>query len=123
MSRRRGPELAFFAYARDLLRSKVWKSEYDSFGLHVLKLLEIDMANSLVPHIHVRLNFGALCKHGRFDLGRCEDKHATFTAAVSYDLIASFDEAPIIVLALSVLRASSRTFPNDHRSRNPWHGL
>ena len=90
-------ELACFAYARDLLRGKVRESEYDSFRLHVLKLLEIDMANSLVPHVQVGFDFEALCKHGRFYLGRCEDKHATFTTAVSYDLIASFDEAPIIV--------------------------
>ena len=86
-----------FAYARNLLRGKVRESEYDSFRLHVLKLLEIDMANSLVPQVQVGFDFEALCKHGRFYLGRCEDKHATFTTAVSYDLIASFDEAPIIV--------------------------
>ena len=90
-------ELTRFAYARNLLRGKVRYSEYDSFRLHVLKLLEFDMDNSLVPQVQVGFDFEALCKHGRFYLDRCEDKHATFTTAVSYDLIASFDEAPIIV--------------------------
>ena len=44
-------ELTCFAYARDLLHGKVRESEYDSFRLHVLKLLEINMANSLVPYV------------------------------------------------------------------------
>ena len=61
-------ELACFAYAHDLLRGKVRESEYDSFGLHVLNLLEIDIANSLVPYIQVRFDFEAFCKHGRFYL-------------------------------------------------------
>ena len=68
-------ELACFAYARDLLRGKVQESEDDSFGLHTLKLLEINMASTLVPYIQVIFDFEALCKHGRFDLGPCEDKH------------------------------------------------
>ena len=62
-------ELACFAYARDLFRGKVRESEYDSFGLHMLKLLKINMANSLVPYVHVGFDFEALCKHGLFDLG------------------------------------------------------
>ena len=55
------------------------------------------MANLLVPYIQAGFNFEALYKHGRFHLIRCEGKHASFTAAVRYDLIASLDEAPIIV--------------------------
>ena len=90
-------KLTCFAYARNLHRGNVQEPEYDSFRLHVLKLLELDMANSPVPHVQVRFYFDALCKHSRFYLGRCEDKHATFTTVVNYDLIASFDEAPIIV--------------------------
>ena len=62
-------ELACFTYARDILRGKVRESKYDSFGLHVLKLLEIDMANSLVPYIQVGFDFETFCKHGRFYLG------------------------------------------------------
>jgi hypothetical protein len=93
------PVLACFAYARDLLRGKARKSEYDSFGLHVLKLLEIDMADSLVPYVQVGLGFQALCEHGRFDLGRCEDEHTAFSATVSYDSVVFFDEAPLIVEA------------------------
>ena len=49
-------ELACFAYARYLLRGKVWESECD-FGLHILKLLEINMANSLLPNVHVGFDF------------------------------------------------------------------
>ena len=90
-------ELTCFAYARNLLHGKVRESEYDSFRLHVLKLLEIDMVNSLVPQVQVGFDFEALCKHGRFDLGRCEDKHTAFSAAVSYDSVAFFDEAPLII--------------------------
>ena len=44
-------ELTCCTYARNLLRGKVRESEYDSFRLHVLKLLKVDVANSLVPHI------------------------------------------------------------------------
>ena len=91
------PVLACCAYARDLLRGKTRKSEYDSFGLHILKLLKINMANSLVPYVQVKFDFEALCKHGQFDLSRCEDKHTAFSAAVSYYSIAFFDEAPLIV--------------------------
>ena len=73
------PELAWFAYARNLLRGKTRESKYVSFGLHILKLLKINMANSLVPYVQVRFNFEALCKHGRFELSRCEDKHTAFS--------------------------------------------
>ena len=90
-------ELTCVTYARNLLRGKVRESEYGFFRLHVLKLLEIDVANSLVPHVQVGFDFEALCKHGRFYLGRCEDKHVTFTTAMSYELITSFDEAYLIV--------------------------
>ena len=93
------PILACFAYARDILRGKAWKAEYYSFGLHVLELLEIDMADSLMPYVQVGLGFKALCEHSRFDLGRCEDKHTAFSATVSYDSVVFFDEAPLIVEA------------------------
>ena len=75
------PELACFADARNLLRGKARESEYDSLDLHILKLLRINMANSLVPYVQVGFDFEALCKHGRFDLGRFEDKHTAFSAA------------------------------------------
>ena len=91
------PVLACFAYAHDLLRGKTRKSEYDSFGLHILELLKIDMADSLVPYVRVGFDFEALCKHGRFDLGRCEDKHTAFSATVSYDSVSFFDEASLII--------------------------
>ena len=91
------PVLACFQYAYDLLCGKARKSEYDSFGLHILKLLKINMADSLVPYVQVRFDFETLCKHGRFDLGRCEDKHTAFSAAVSYDSVAFFNEAPLII--------------------------
>ena len=90
-------ERACFAYGRDHLHAKLWESEYDSFGLHILKLLEINMANLLVPYVQVGFSFEALCKHGRFDIGRCKDKHVAFTTAVIYDSVAFFDEAPLIV--------------------------
>ena len=91
------PVLACFAYARDLLRGKTRKSEYDPFDLHILEPLKINMADSLVPYVQVGLGFEALCEHGRFDLGRCEDKHTAFSATVSYDSVVFFDEAPLIV--------------------------
>ena len=91
------PELACFAYTRNLLRGKARDSKYDSFGLHILKLLKINMANSLVPYVQVRFDFEALCKNGRFDLSRCEDKYMAFSAAVSYDSVTFFDEAPLII--------------------------
>ena len=53
------PELACFAYACNLLRGEARESECDSFGLHILKLLKINMANSLVPYVQVRFDFEA----------------------------------------------------------------
>ena len=81
---------ALFPDTRNLLRGKARESEYDSFGQHILKLLKINMANSLVPYFQVRFDFEALCKHGRFDLSRCKDKHTAFSAAMSYDVVAFF---------------------------------
>ena len=91
------PVLARFAYARDLLRGKTRKSEYDPFDLHILEPLKIDMSDSLVTYVQVGLGFEALCEHSRFDLGRCEDKHTAFSAAVGYDSVAFFDETPLII--------------------------
>ena len=91
------PELACFADTRNLLCGKARESEYDSFGLHILNLLKINMANSLVPYVQIRFDFEALCKHGQFYLSRCEDKHTVFSAVVSYDSVTFFDEAPLIV--------------------------
>mgnify|MGYP000205663853 CR=1 FL=1 len=91
------PVLACFAYARDFLRGKTRKSEYDSFGLHILELLKINMADSLVPYVQVGFNFEALCKHGQFNLGRWEDKHAAFSAPVNYDSVTFFNETPLII--------------------------
>ena len=42
-------ELTRFAYARYVFCGEAREAEYDSFGLHILKLLVIDIANSLVP--------------------------------------------------------------------------
>ena len=47
-------------------------------------------------HSHV-FSLMSGCKHGRFYLGRCEDKHTAFSAAVSYDSVTFFDEALLIV--------------------------
>ena len=44
-------EMACFTHTRNLLRGKVRESDYDSFRLHVLKFLEIDVADSFVPQI------------------------------------------------------------------------
>ena len=91
------PELACFAYARNLLRGKAREYEYDSFGLHILKFLKINMANSPMLYVQVKFDFEARCKHGQFDLGRGEDKYTAFSVPVSYDSITFFDEAPLIV--------------------------
>ena len=90
-------ELTRFAYPRDFFCGKARESEYDSFGLHILKPLEINMANSLVSYIQVGFDFEALCVHGRFDLGRCEDEHTAFSTAVSYDSVAVFSRFPLVV--------------------------
>ena len=46
-------ELASFAYAFNLLLFECWESDDDSFRLHRLELIEIDVANLLVPQLYV----------------------------------------------------------------------
>ena len=45
------PELARLTYANALSFHKVWEFGDDSFRLHVLELLEIDMVDCLVPQL------------------------------------------------------------------------
>ena len=92
-------ELTCFAHAGNLLVREIRESDYDSFCLHVLELLEIYVANSLVPQFQVSFDFLAFSVHGRFYLTRFEDEHTALSAAVSYDSISFFDEAPIVVEA------------------------
>ena len=61
-------ELACLAYAGNLPCREVRESDYDSFRLHVLELLEIYVANSLVPQFQVGFDFLAFCIHGLLDL-------------------------------------------------------
>ena len=61
-------KLACLANTNALLFCKIWEPDDDSFGLHVLKLLEIDVVDSLVPQFQVGFNFLAFSIHGRLYL-------------------------------------------------------
>ena len=60
--------MARFAYVFNILLFKCWESDHDFFRLHRLKFFEIDVANSLVLQLYVRIDFRAFCEHGRFHL-------------------------------------------------------
>ena len=61
-------ELAGRTYTFNLFLLECRDPDDDSFRLHCLELLEVDMANPLVPQLYVGVGFGAFCKHGRFHL-------------------------------------------------------
>ena len=86
-------KLACLVYAGNLPCREVRESDYNSFCLHVLELLEIYVANSLVPQFYVGFDFLAFCIHG------LEDEHMAFSTTVCYDVISFFDEASVIVEA------------------------
>ena len=57
-------ELASCTYAFNLSLFESRESHDDSFRLHHLEFIEIDVANPLVLQLYVDLGFGAFCKHG-----------------------------------------------------------
>ena len=57
------PEFASFTDCDNLFLGKVRESDDDSFCLHALELLEVDMVNSFVPYLYVGVGFMAICKH------------------------------------------------------------
>ena len=90
-------ELACFTYARNLFLAECRESDYDSFQLHVLEFLEIDVADFLVPQIQVSFDFEAFCKHGELYLIWFQDKHSAFSLTVSYQSPFSLNKAPFII--------------------------
>ena len=77
-------KLACLTNTRSLFPCKIRESDDDSFGLHVLELLEIDVVDSLVPQFQVGFNFEAFCKHKELHLLRFEDELLAFSLTVSY---------------------------------------
>ena len=90
-------ELARFAYTFNLLLFECRESDDDSFRLHCLKFVEIDVANSLVPQLYVGIGFRAFCEHGRFHLVRIENEHSALSSSARDDSALFFDEATVLV--------------------------
>ena len=90
-------ELARFAYAFNLLLFECRESDDDSFRLHCLKFVEIDVANSLVPQLYVGIDFRAFCEHGRLHLVRIEDEHSALSSSAHDDSTLFSNEAPFFV--------------------------
>ena len=54
-------ELARLTYASALSFCKIQESDDNSFRLHVLELLEIDVVDSLVLQFQIGINFESFC--------------------------------------------------------------
>ena len=59
--------------------------------------LEVDLADSLVPQLDVRLDFKTFGIRGRFHLIRIENEHAAFSLSPRYKLAIFFYKASSIV--------------------------
>ena len=90
-------ELACFTYAFNLLLFECRESDYDPFLLHRLELIEIDVANSLVPQLCVGIGFHAFCEHGRSYLVQIENEHSALSSFVRDDSALFFDEITALV--------------------------
>ena len=87
------PELASFTYL-GLLAAELRQSINHMFRLHFLKLLEVDVADPLVPQVDVPLNLLSFCKHNTANIIRFEDKHPPVSAPLPNNLAFFLDEAP-----------------------------
>ena len=92
-------ELRSFTYACNFLFGESRESGDNSFRLHSLKLLEIDVAYPLVPQLYVSVGSLALGIHCRIHLVRVEDEHLTFSPTPSDESAFFFDEASSIIEA------------------------
>ena len=90
-------KLACFAHAFNLLLVECQESDDDSFRLHLLEFVEIDVANLLAPQFYVRISFRAFCEHGRFHLVRVENEYSAFSSFERDDSALFVDEAPVLV--------------------------
>ena len=90
-------ELVGCTYAFNLLLFQCREPDDDSFRLHRLAFIEIDVANLLVPQLYVRIGFGSFCKHGRFHLVQIENEHSTPASSASDESALFFDEATVLV--------------------------
>ena len=92
-------ELASLTYTYNILLSESREFDDDSFQLHSLELLEIDVAYPLVLQLYVGVGSLALGIHCRSQLVRVEDEHSTFSPTTSDKSAFFFDEASSIVEA------------------------
>ena len=90
-------ELASFTHSFNLFLFEGREPDDDSFRLHRLELIEIDVANSLVPQLYVGIGFRAFCEHGRFHLVRMKNKHAALSSYPRDDSARFFNEALVLV--------------------------
>ena len=67
-------QLACFTHSVDSFRIEGRKSDYDSLRLHRAELLEVYVADSLVPQLDACFRFETFGIHGRFYVIRVEDE-------------------------------------------------
>ena len=90
-------ELARFTYTFNLLLFEGWELDDDSFRLHALELLEVDMVDSFMSKLYVSMSFSAFCKHGLFPLVRMKNEHLALFSSVSDESAFFRDETTSLV--------------------------
>ena len=87
------PALACF---KDLayLATELWQSGNHVFRLQLLKLLEIDLADFLVPQVDIRLDHLPFREHSGTHIIPFEDKHPPISASLRNNFALILNEAP-----------------------------
>ena len=86
-----------FTHSFDLFLFEGRELDNDSFRLHRLELIEIDVANLLVPQIYVLIGFGAFCEHDRFYLVRNENENSALSSSARDNSALFFYKATALV--------------------------
>ena len=62
-----------------------------------MELQEIDVADSLVPHFQVNVNFQAFHEHSWLHLVQIKDEHSTLSSTMSNKSTVFLNKAPILI--------------------------
>ena len=98
-----------YTHTFNFMPLKGWESDADSFRLHALEPLEVDMVDCFVPYLYVRDGFMAFRKHNRFHLVRVEDEHLAFSSTTRHDSAFLYNE----VEASYVIEANLHALVHD----------
>ena len=88
-----------YTHTFNFMPLKGWESDADSFRLHALEPLEVDMVDCFVPYLYVRDGFMAFRKHNRFHLVRVEDEHLALSSSASNEAAFLLNEVASVVEA------------------------